>query len=106
MAKSKTERGRFSSKTVREYQLTSQLYNKIESLNGFSQEVIRVSDGSTVYDQPVTILQLTRTDRSREWARRGNLRGRIPFSLPSRDGQEAERECHYSSLSSSYHFSR
>ncbi|TKB75934.1 MAG: hypothetical protein E8D46_00875 [Nitrospira sp.] len=66
-----------SMKTAREYQLTSQPYNKIESLRGFSQVVIRVSDGATLFDQPVTILQVTRTDRLWEWAR--EFHGLIPL---------------------------
>lgn len=71
--------GQRSLKTVREYQLTSQPYNQIESLNSFSQVVIRVSDGSVLFDQPVTILQVTRTDRSREWARTHDFHGVIPL---------------------------
>ncbi|THJ24716.1 MAG: hypothetical protein CAF45_004030 [Nitrospira sp. CG24E] len=71
--------GPLASGTAREYQLTSQPYNKIESLNGFSQVVIRVSDGNPLFDYPVTILQLTRTDRSREWARTHDFHGVIPL---------------------------
>jgi hypothetical protein len=68
-----------STRTAREYQLTSQPYNKIESLDGFSQVLIRVSDGAALFDQPASILQLTRTDRSREWARSGEFHGIFPL---------------------------
>jgi hypothetical protein len=71
--------GQRSLKAVREYQLTSQPYNQIKSLNSFSQVVMRVSDGSTLFDHPVTILQVTRTDRSREWARTHDFHGIIPL---------------------------
>jgi hypothetical protein len=46
-------------------------------LKGFSQVVIRVSDGARLFDQPVTILQVTRTDRLWEWAR--EFHGVIPL---------------------------
>jgi hypothetical protein len=57
--------------TARECQLISQRYNNVASLNGYSQAVIRVSDGAEVFQSSVTILQLTRSDWSQEWVRSG-----------------------------------
>lgn len=54
---------------AQEYQLTSQQYNKVASINGHSQVVIRVSDGAPLFGSDVTILQISRSDRSSEWAR-------------------------------------
>lgn len=71
--------GQASTRMAREYQLTSQPYNKIKWLHGFSQVVIRVSDGSALFDQPVTTLQVTRTDHSREWARTQDLHWIFPL---------------------------
>lgn len=63
---------------IREYQLTSQPYNKVSSIDGHSQAVIRVSDGKPLFDSDVTILQVTRSDRSREWAR-SSFHGVVPL---------------------------
>ena len=63
---------------TQEYQLTSQPYNHVASINGHSQAVIRVSDGTGLLGSEVTILQLTRSDRSREWAR-SSFHGLFPL---------------------------
>ncbi|MDP3092885.1 MAG: hypothetical protein Q8N04_19610 [Nitrospira sp.] len=63
---------------AREYQLVSQPYNLVPSINGHSQSLIRVSDGTGLLGTDVTILQLMRSDRSREWAR-SSFHGVIPL---------------------------
>jgi hypothetical protein len=63
---------------AQEYQLTSQPYNKVARINGRSQVVIRVTDGAPRFGTDVTILQVSRTDRSREWAR-SSFHGIVPL---------------------------
>ena len=63
---------------TQEYQLTSQPYNHVASINGHSKVVIRVSDGTGLLGSEVTILQVTRSDRSREWAR-SSFHGLFPL---------------------------
>lgn len=63
---------------TQEYQLTSQPYNKVTSINGRSQVVIRVSDSAPLFEADMTILQISRTDRAREWAR-SSFHGIIPL---------------------------
>ncbi len=62
-----------------EYELTSQPYNKLESINGFSEVRIRVSDGRQLVGRAVTILQIRRRDYSREWARVWHLAIPLPY---------------------------
>lgn len=63
---------------TREYQLISRGYNDVPSINGRSQVVIRISDGRELFGAEVAILQITRSDRSREWAR-SSFHGLIPL---------------------------
>ncbi|MEC4891261.1 MAG: hypothetical protein RI101_14515 [Nitrospira sp.] len=63
---------------TQEYQLTSQGYNDVSSINGRSQVVIRISDGRGLLGLDAAILQITRSDRSREWAR-SSFHGLIPL---------------------------
>jgi hypothetical protein len=63
---------------IQEYQLTSQPYNQVAAIRGHSQAVIRASDGTGLLGPEVTILQLTRSDRSREWAR-SSFHGLFPL---------------------------
>jgi hypothetical protein len=80
-------RGSASSQMAQEYQLTSQPYNKIESVKGYSQAVIRISDGAPLFDRSVTVLQVTRTDWSREWARTQELHWIFP--LPYKEDRQS-----------------
>lgn len=70
-----TERGSIS---PREYQLTSRPYNQVTSINGHSQVVIRVTDAAGLLGSEATILQLTRSDWAREWAR-SSFHGLFPL---------------------------
>lgn len=67
-----------SSIKIQEYQLTGQPYNNVASLNGYSQTVIRVIDGAGLFQSNVTVLQVTRSDWSREWAR-SSFHGLFPL---------------------------
>src|SRR5207244_2305365 len=71
--------GKGPAQVASEYQLTSQPYNRVESINGFSQVAIRVSDGTNLFGQKVTILQVSRSDHAREWARSHSLHGLFPL---------------------------
>lgn len=63
---------------TREYQLTSKAYNRLESVEGYSEVRIRISDGTALLGKKATVLQLRRRDYSKE---RGRL-GHTPFPLP------------------------
>jgi hypothetical protein len=63
----------------REYELISLPYNRLESLDGYSELRIRVSDGQDLLGKKATILQIRRRDYSKEWAR---LHHALPLPLP------------------------
>ncbi|MDE3040200.1 MAG: hypothetical protein KGJ82_06445 [Nitrospirota bacterium] len=61
-----------------EYQLTSRAYNQVTSINGHSQVVIRVTDAAGLLGSEAAILELTRSDWAREWAR-SSFHGLFPL---------------------------
>lgn len=74
--------GTKSSSPIREYEVLSQAYNRMESGKAFSEVRIRVSDGRQLFGKAVSILQLKRRDYSREWAR---FHHALPFPLPYKE---------------------
>lgn len=66
----------------KEYELTSRPYNRIESVEGYSQLRIRVTDGNGLLGKQVTLLQIRRRDYSKERAR---LHHALPIPLPYRE---------------------
>ena len=70
---------------IAEQQLISRPYNIVKSISGSSQALIRVSDASALYGHELTIIQLMRTDRAREWAR-GGLHGIFPLPYKEERG--------------------
>ena len=66
----------------KEYELTSWPYNRIESVEGYSQLRIRVTDGNGLLGKRVTIFQIRRRDYSKERAR---LHHALPIPLPYRE---------------------
>jgi hypothetical protein len=65
-----------------EFQLTTQPYNRLESVEGFSEARIRISDGETLLGKNVTILQINRRDYSKERARFNHA---MPIPLPYKE---------------------
>ncbi|ULA62775.1 MAG: hypothetical protein LZF86_60002 [Nitrospira sp.] len=53
----------------REYRLLSKPYNILDVATTYSQSEWRLADGQLLFGQPITVLIIGRTDRSREWAR-------------------------------------
>jgi len=66
----------------KEYELTSRPYNRIESVEGYSQLRIRVTDGRGLLGKKVTLLQVRRRDYSKERAR---LHHALPIPLPYKE---------------------
>jgi hypothetical protein len=64
--------------STREYQFTSQPYNRLESVDGYSEVRVRITDATTLLGKKATVLQLRRRDYSKERARLGHT----PFPLP------------------------
>lgn len=67
------------SAAIQEYHLISQPYNHLPDVNGRSEVQLLISDGSTVLQKPVTLIQLRRKDHSREWARFWHLAIPLPY---------------------------
>jgi hypothetical protein len=65
-----------------EFQVTTQPYNRLESVEGFSEARIRVSDGKILLGKNVTILQIRRRDYSKERARFNHA---MPIPLPYKE---------------------
>lgn len=53
----------------REYEIYTRPYNQIEGIGAYSRARIRLVDGSSFLGKSVTIIQVSRNDVSREWAR-------------------------------------
>jgi hypothetical protein len=66
----------------KEYELTSRHYNHVESLDGYSELRIRITDGQELLGKKVTILQVRRRDHSKERAR---LNHAWPIPLPYKE---------------------
>lgn len=65
----------------REYELTSQPYNRLDSVDGSSEVRIRISDGNALLGAVATVIQIRRLDYSKERARVGHT----PFPLPYKE---------------------
>lgn len=68
----------------REYELTSQPYNQLESIKGFSEVRIRVVEGKGLLGNDVTIIELRRRDYCNEWAMLGRS-AHIAIPLPYKE---------------------
>lgn len=70
---------------VGEMEVITVPYNIVESIRGSSQTLIRVSDGKDTLSQDVTLIQLMRVDRAREWAR-SSFHGLFPLPYKEERG--------------------
>lgn len=71
-----------STKKPREYEITSQPYNRIEALDGYSELRIRITDGEGLWGKKVAVLQIRRHDYSKERARLHHV---LPIPLPYKE---------------------
>ena len=69
-------------KLPREYEITSQPYNRIEAIDGYSQLRVRVTDGEDLLGKKVAVLQIRRRDYSKERARLHHV---LPIPLPYKE---------------------
>lgn len=67
-----------------EHELRSQLFHQNEKADHGSEVTIRVSDGSGLFKQNITIIQMTRQDHSIEWMRLVDLGLHSLLPLPFR----------------------
>jgi hypothetical protein len=75
-------RHRESNQVPREYEVTSQPYNRIEELEGYSVLRIRIADGEGLFGKKVAVLQIRRHDYSKERARFHHV---LPIPLPYKE---------------------
>lgn len=71
-----------ATKIPREYEVTSQPYNRIEELEGYSVLRIRITDGEGLLGKKVAVLQIRRHDYSKERARLHHV---LPIPLPYKE---------------------